>query len=405
MHHPGGDTLNADDLKMTTEKKPRTRKKSRTAKSAIRKQAASAKPAGAVKSAPEPALSQGEIDQTVQAARPNNAEVQGERLLSQDEIDTLLSAIDGEDSGKEADRIEAQEGDIRPYDFTRQHQKNMHLPGLELLNERFARRFRIGLLSLLHCAVEIKPTPLRPQTFTQFMNQLPMPTCLNIVNVRPLYGSAMFVFDTQLVYALVDIYFGGSGRASIKTEGRDFTPTEIRVVRAILRQAFTDLSAVWDPISPLRFQYDRFEQNPRFATILGPDELVLESGFTLDVGGSNGAFRILFPLSMLEPVQKLLATTYQEATPEQANETSIHFSSLEGIDTEAVCEFGTLSLTVGQLLSLKPGAIIPLEPMSQPRLKVSGLVIAQGQAGMKDGNLGFRVESMQSIEPEPRAPS
>ncbi|GEM_PF-2931 len=390
---------------MTTEKKPRTRKKPRTAKPAARKKTAPGKPADRVKDAPAATLSQDETDQTVQNAQPGTAQIQEERLLSQDEIDTLLSAIDGGDIGKETDQIEPQEGDIQPYDLTRQHQKNMHFPGLELLNERFARRFRIALLSLLRCAIEIKPTPLRPQTFTQFMNQLPMPTCLNIVNVRPLYGSAMFVFDTQLVYTLVDIYFGGSGRTPIKAEGRDFTPTEIRVVRAILRQAFADLSAVWDPISPLRFQYDRFEQNPRFATILGPDELVLESGFTLNVGGSSGVFRVLFPLTMLEPVQQLLATTYQETIPEQANETSIHLSSLEGIDIEAVCEFGTLSLSVGQLLSLKPGAVIPLEPTSHPQLRISGLVIAQGQAGMKDGNLGFRVESMESIEPEPPAPS
>lgn len=325
-----------------------------------------------------------------------------EKLLSQEEIDTLLSGVDTDALTPPSQADEPETDSVRLYDFTRQqYSENMRLPGLDLLNERFARRFRVGLFNLLRCSVDIHARPIKPQAFSKFMNQLPMPTSMNIVNVRPLNGVAMFVLDAQLVYTLVDLFFGGNGKAVAKAEGRDFTATEIRIVRAFLRQTFTDLSSVWEPVLPLEFRYERFEQNPRFATILNPDELVVESAYSVDLEGAQGLFRILFTASMLEPIQTQLASNYQEAPPNRNDMGEVDHGYLEDIKTDLVARFGTFELTIGEIMSLEPGATFVLDGDSVTTVLASDTVLGTGRAGVKDGNYGVLLEAIENTTIDP----
>lgn len=316
------------------------------------------------------------------------------RVLSQDEVDALLAGMDGGEVTEEPGEATYDATEVRPYDLTSQDRAlNIRLPGLDMLNERFARRFRVGLFNLLRCSVDLSARPIRPMTFSEFMNQLPVPTSLNIVNVRPLYGSALFVLDAKLVFSLVDFYFGGGGRLPVKVEGRDFTPTEIRVVRAVLRQAFTDLSSVWNPLSPLRFQYDRSEQNPRFANILTPDEVVIETAFEVDLEGKPGTFYVLLPFSMLDPVLDTLMTGYQNTNEEgdETESTKLPLSTLEDVALGVTCEFGTTTISVKRLLSMQPGDILPMPFGGAARLHIEGLPSLLGRPGVKGGNFAFQV--------------
>jgi len=317
------------------------------------------------------------------------------RVLGQDEVDALLAGMDGDEDEADEEPEEADADGVRPYDLTSQDRAlNIRLPGLDMLNERFGRRFRVGLFNLLRCSVDVSVSAAKPQTFSQFMSRLPVPTSLNIVNIKPLHGAGLFVLDAKLVFTLVDFYFGGGGRFPMKVEGRDFTPTEIGIVKNVLRQAFADLSSVWAPLMALEFQYERSEQNPRFASILTPDEVVIDSAFEIDLEGKTGTFHILLPFSLLESVREMLTTGYQETHDDKGeNEGRLPLSSLEDVEVDAACEFGTSNVTVKRLLSMRPGDVLPVTTDGQSSLHIEGLPLITGSPGVRDGNYAFRVST------------
>lgn len=325
----------------------------------------------------------------------------GERLLSQDEIDTLLFGMHEEpkaEAGTEAPPLETV-GDVQSYDLAKHGGafSTIDLPGLDMLNEHFARRFRLGLFNLLRCSVDVQAEPYQATSFGKFMDNLPTPTSLNVVQARPLFGHAMFVLDASLVYTLVDIYFGGTGKIRQKVEGRDFTHTENRVVRTFLKQAFGDTAAVWKSITPLHFQHERSEQSPRFASIYDSEEVVVQSTFSIDLEGKTNPFRIMFPIAMLDPVKESLVSGYSDSPDDGAGTPGLDLSDLDYIPTEIVGEFGKVKLSVADLLALRPGDILPLSSESH-MLRAGHLVLGRGRAGTYCGNYALELEEMESIE-------
>lgn len=377
-------------------KKSTTRKKT-SAKPARKKTASKKPPAEDVK--PETAEAFPEEEPTVASGGD------GERLLSQDEIDTLLFGIDQEPDSAEPPPP-PQQGEIQPYDFAKQSGgfSNVRLPRLDMLNEHFARRFRLGLFSLLRCSVDVHPEPYQASNFGDFMNNLPTPTSLNVVQVRPLYGHAMFVLDASLVYTLVDIYFGGTGKIRQKVEGRDFTHTENRVVRAFLDQAFGDMAAVWKSISPLRFQHERSEQSPRFAAIYDPEEVIVQSTFSIDLEGTTNQFRIMFTVATLDPIKESLISGHSEVLEnDDSSAPGLDVADLDDIPSEIVGEFGKLKLNVGDLLALRPGDVLPFASKPTTTLRAGHLVLGSGKAGTYQGNYAIVLEDVESIDPEAQA--
>jgi flagellar motor switch protein FliM len=314
------------------------------------------------------------------------------RVLGQDEIDALLAGMDGEEIEADNQATLEQDG-VQPYDLTSQDRTlNIRLPGLDMLNERFARRFRVSLFNLLRCSVDLSARAAQTLTFSQFINRLPVPASLNIVTIKPLYGSGLFVLDAKLVFTLVDFYFGGGGRFPIKVEGRDFTPTEIGIVKAVLRQAFSVLSSIWSSLLALEFKYERSEQNPRFANILTPDEIVIDSAFEIDLEGNPGTFHILLPFSMLESVRETITTGYYDSSNgQEENETHLSLTALKGVQIDAICEFGVMALSIERLLNMQLGDILPLTSTGQSSLRIEGLPLIAGRAGMKNGNYAFQI--------------
>ncbi|HEB59510.1 MAG TPA: flagellar motor switch protein FliM, partial [Gammaproteobacteria bacterium] len=150
-------------------------------------------------------------------------------LLSQDEIDALLHGVDSGDVETEDD-VEKYDGVARNFDFASQDRiVRGRMPTLEMINERFARLFRISLFNMLRRTAELSVGGVQMMKFGEYVHSLFVPTSLNIVRIRPLRGSALCVFDPKLVFIVVDNYFGGDGRYHTKIEGREFTPTERRV--------------------------------------------------------------------------------------------------------------------------------------------------------------------------------
>ena len=227
-------------------------------------------------------------------------------LLSQDEIDALLHGVSGGDVETETDE-EVPEGEARGYDFTSQDRiVRGRMPTLEMINERFARYFRISLFNMLRRAGEISVSGVQMLKFAEYVHSLFVPTSLNLVRVPPLRGTALFVLEPKLVFALVDNFFGGGGRFHTKIEGREFTPTELRVIQMVLDLAFKDLSQAWKPVMDVGFDYQSSEVNPHFANIVSPTEVVVVNTFRVELDGGGGDLHVTMPYSMVEPIRQLL---------------------------------------------------------------------------------------------------
>ena len=237
-------------------------------------------------------------------------------LLSQDEIDALLHGVSGGDVETETDD-EVPEGQIQGYDFASQDRiVRGRLPTLEMINERFARHFRNSLFGMLRRNADISVSGVQMLKFSEFVHSLFVPTSLNLVRVQPLRGTALFVLEPKLVFALVDNFFGGGGRFHTKIEGREFTPTELRVIRMVLDIAFNDLKQAWKPVLELGFDYQGSEVNPHFANIVSPTEVVVVNTFRVELDGGGGDLHMTMPYSIGRRSMLAVSLTLDTSMPQ-----------------------------------------------------------------------------------------
>lgn len=223
--------------------------------------------------------------------------------LSQDEIDRLLNGgNDGiTDDGESADHIKRYD----PHTQRRVVRERLH--SLEIINERFARQFRIGLFNMLRRSPDITVGNIKIQPYHEFARNLPVPTNLNLVHMHPLRGTSLFVFSPNLVFMSVDNLFGGDGRFPTKVEGREFTPTEQRVIKRMLNLALEAYEYAWSSIFKLSAEYVRAEIQVKFTNITSsPNDIVVTTPFYIEIGGHSGEFDICIPFSMIEPLRELL---------------------------------------------------------------------------------------------------
>ena len=227
-----------------------------------------------------------------------------EEILSQDEVDALLKGVLGE---AEEEGPQADDSAVRTYDIGKQERiVRGRMPTLEIINERFARMFRIGLFNFMRRSAEISVSPVKVVKYSEFVRNLVVPTNLNLVRFKPLRGTALLIFDPNLVFLIVDNLFGGDGRFHMRVEGRDFTPTEQRVIQRLLDVVLSEYKKSWDPVYPIEFEYVRSEMNPQFANIATPSEVVVVTTFNIELGDGGGDFHVCTPYAMIEPIRDIL---------------------------------------------------------------------------------------------------
>lgn len=313
-------------------------------------------------------------------------------LLSQDEIDALLHGVD--DGVVESETDEALDSDAaRNYDFASQDRiVRGRLPTLEMINERFARYFRTSLFGMLRHSSDIAVSGVQMLKFGEFVHSLFVPTSLNMIKIAPLRGKSLFVLDPKLVFSVVDSYFGGTGRFHTKIEGREFTPTELRVVQMLLDIAFKDLEQAWKPVLDVRFEYLESEVNPQFANIVSPSEVVVVTTFNVDLESGGGDFYICFPYSMLEPIRDLLDAGVQSDRGEKDErwERAMRDEILE-VNVDVTTELSQVELSVGQLADLQIGDIIPIDIGEQLEVSAEGLPLFRGTLGVHKDHYAIKV--------------
>lgn len=283
-------------------------------------------------------------------------------ILSQDEVDALLNGLG--DGDLETEKVELDEhGKPRRYDFGNEERIiRGRMPTLEMINERFGRYLRISLFNMLRRSAEISVSGVQVMKFSEYVHTLFVPTSLNLIQFHPLRGTGLVVFEPKLVFTLLDNYFGGEGRFPARIEGREFTATELRVIRMVLNLCFDDLTEAWSPVMPVKFDFVNHEVNPQFANIVSPSEVVVISTFHIELDGGGGDLHITLPYSMLEPIRELLDTGLQ--SDRSADDGRWGRSMREELMIAEVQLSATLAqakLTLEQVRQLKPGDIIPID--------------------------------------------
>jgi len=327
-------------------------------------------------------------------------------LLSQEEIDALLHGVSGGDVETGSDEG-LDDGETRNYDFAVEDRiVRGRLPTLEMINERFARHFRISLFNLLRRTAEISVGSVQMVKFSEYMHTLFVPTSLNLVKIHPLRGTGLFVLDPKLVFILVDNFFGGDGRFHAKIEGREFTPTELRIVQIVLAEIFNNLHEAWSPVIDVDFEYVNSEVNPQFANIVSPTEVVVVTKFTIELDGGGGDLHITMPYSMLEPIRELLDAGVQSDRSEidQRWVTALR-DEVKSAEVDLSCLLTETEISLNEILNMKEGDIIPIEIPDEVLLRSGDIPVLRGSFGEAHGNKAVKItrsisrpEAQQSLE-------
>jgi flagellar motor switch protein FliM len=321
-------------------------------------------------------------------------------LLSQDEIDALLHGVDDvEDESEESRELD---GSALEYDFSSQDRiVRGRMPTLEIVNERFARHMRVSLFNMMRRSAEVSINGIQMIKFGEYIHTLFVPTSLNMVRFRPLKGTGLITMEARLVFILVDNFFGGDGRYHAKIEGREFTPTERRIIQMLLKLIFEDYKEAWAPVMDVSFEYLDSEVNPAMANIVSPTEVVVISSFHIELDGGGGDFHVSLPYAMLEPIRELLDAGVQS----DKEDTDFRWSKalrdeIMDVNVALSTHMMDVQLSLKQIMDMKTGDIIPIEMPEHITVMIEELPTFRAKMGRSRDNLAVKI-----IEKIPRPTS
>jgi flagellar motor switch protein FliM len=315
-----------------------------------------------------------------------------ESFLSQEEVDALLEGVTGESQKAAEEVFEA--GEIRNYDISSQERiVRGRMPTMEIVNERFARNFRIGLFNFIRRSPEISVGTVSVQRYSAFLRELAVPTNFNIMAIRPLRGSGLVVCEPSLIFGVIDTLYGGVGKFQTRIEGREFSMTEQRVINRLIDVVCTEYKKAWHGIYPLELDYQRSEMQPQFANIATPSEIVVSTVFQLEIGDISGAIHICMPYSTLEPIRDVLySATQGDSVEVDRRWITLLSKEIQAAEVTLVAELAQADATVEQLLGMKPGDFIELEREPRIRASIGGVPIFECQYGTHNSKYAIRIE-------------
>ena len=313
-------------------------------------------------------------------------------FLSQEEVDALLEGVTGE-----SQKIVSEEQDlgaIRTYNISSQERiVRGRMPTMEIVNERFARNFRVGLFNFIRRSPEISVGTVQVQRYSAFLRELAVPTNFNIMAIRPLRGSGLIVCEPTLIFGVIDTLYGGIGKFQTRIEGRDFSATEQRVINRLVDVITDEYKKAWKGVYPLELEYQRSEMQPQFANIATPSEIVVATSFSLEIGEISGSIHICMPYATLEPIRDVLYSSTQGDSMEVDKRwVNVLTHEIQSAEVRLVAELAKSDATVEQLIAMKPGDFIELE--RKPRIKayIDGVPVFECQYGTHNKKYAIRIE-------------
>ena len=319
------------------------------------------------------------------------------KVLSQEEVDALLKGLVDGEIETESDKSPLEAG-ITPYDFTSQERIiRGRMPTMEVINEHFARAFRISLSMILRRTVDIQTNFVQMLKFGEFLRSLPLPSSFNIYKMDPLRGQSLMVVDSKLVFALVECFLGGSAKTRFKIEGRDFTGIERRIIQKVVLMAFQDFEKAWAPVHPVKMNFIRVEINPMFVGIATPNDIMVISKFQVEMEQTDGFIFMCMPYATIEPIKGKLYSGFQSEQLEQDNRwTSRIQEQVQDMEVEVVVELASTMMRAQELLDLAAGDIVMFNKRVNDSLlgKVEGVPKFTGHAGQTHNAKAFKINKM-----------
>lgn len=317
-----------------------------------------------------------------------------EQILTQVEVDALLKGLSNGDIKTEAEK-KGESASVRPYDFSNQERTvRGKMPTLEMINEKFSRNLRSKLFGLMRKSVDVAPESVTPMKYEDFLRNLQVPSSLNILQLHPLRGHGLLAIDPNLVFFIVDSYFGGDGRFHTRVEGRDFTRVEQAVVKKVVDLILEELRKVWKPVQSIDFGYVRAEMNPQFVNVISHNELIILCTFRMEIEAVSDKFFICLPYSPLEPIKdKLFGLFQSDAEGEDSAWLTKLRKRFTDVPLSLASDLGSASITVSELLDLKAGDVIQLDrKVKDPlELKVEGVPKYLVTPGTLDNNYSLKI--------------
>ncbi len=329
-----------------------------------------------------------------------------QQALSQEEVDALLAGVTGESQDDDAGPQDDGSG-VRPYDLSSQERiVRGRMPTLEIVNERFARNFRIGIFNFMRRNPEIAVGPVKVQKFGAFLRNVVVPTNINIVHVRPLRGSGLLICDPTLVFGVIDTLFGGTGTQQMRVEGREFSATEQRIILRLVEVIAAEYAKAWGTIYPIELEYARSEMHTQFANIATPSEIVVTTTFEVELGDVGGSLHICIPYSTFEPIREILYSPLQgdQGGPDR-RWVALLKQQIQSAAVELAAELAYSEATVGELMALKVGDFIELDRAPTLTAKVDGVPVFECDYGTVSGRYGLRIREFLTQPPADPGPA
>ncbi len=327
-------------------------------------------------------------------------------ILSQDEVDSLLDGLDSGEVESAPDAVVADDSatGVMIYDFTNQDKVvRARMPTFDVINERLSREVRATLSSLLQTNVDVSANPFDTLKFSEFVRSLPVPTSLHVFRMEPLRGHGLIVFESQLVYNLIDTFFGGEALGKARVEGREFTTIEEVMIKKAVVAVLKNIEASWAPIEPVKASLIRSEMNPQFTAIVLPTDLVIVTRFEIELEQSAGNLVVCYPYSMIEPMRNKLSSGVQSEVEEiDHNWRRMIREVILDSQIELSMQLGTTEISGEKLIYMQEGDVIQLDKDASEPLScyVDGLEKLRGYVGVQRGFQAYKVHDTITTEIE-----
>ena len=318
-------------------------------------------------------------------------------LLSNEEIDALANGIKNGsipvDTGYNAAAT------IRKHDLTNEDSSlGVNVSSIDMINERFIRLFRLGLLEVLRTSPRINPTRVQLLKFGEYMKDLRPPLSVNVIRMNPLRGNAMVLIDPNVIFTSLDNFFGGFGRGiGPLAPGRLFTPTETRVINIILDVFFKSLKEAWLPLLSLEFEQVSSEINPHFAQIADENDLVIVNHFEADCGDNKGFLDIVYPYSSLKPIRDLLRSRVQAVDGDKESEKRWRdelASAVGDSELEMRVIVGHIKSALSNLEAMREGDVLYFKKHEFARVMVNDVPAFDARVGTSGPNVAIKIETI-----------
>jgi len=319
------------------------------------------------------------------------------QVLTQNEVDALLDAVSNGEIETESKVDESKKNKVQHYDLVGQDKiVRNRIPTLDLIFERFIRLFRVTLSTSLKRIASINISSSDLLKFGEFINTLPLPSCMNIIRFNAVGGHALVVVESKLAYALVDTFFGGSERPFTRIEGKEFTAIELSIIRKVVEDVIVDLEEAWRPVNKMNTSYVRSEINPQFVGIVPPSEIVITTTFEVELENASGVITIVIPYATLEPIKQKLTAGYQsdqQTILSTGTWTEMIKTQVLNTALNVKVYLGENEMDLSDLMSLSLGDVIPLAQDAGGELTVlvEDTAKYKGIYGVSRGNIAVQV--------------